>query len=218
MKLKNIAGMSNPWNAFQSAFTEHPFDVYAMRQSQVAMFYHTMKDHLDRHVEALSPRPTGSLWDYVPEPRLHIARPLINDAQPANEGVVDPDNEGFGEAAETIRCLGCGRFMHDHDVYPCLYCHATPFHLECLETHYEKTHPKPQEAKKKEEAEEEEILQQEADEACSRWVDQMSNLANSAMPLGRKIASIVVALTSVWLACEPFWSPGAADAPVPLLQ
>ena len=109
--------------------------------------------------------------------------------------------------------------MHHFDVRTCLHCLATPFHIGCLESHYAQAHPEPQEARKeKEKAEEEEILQQEADEACSQWVDQMTNLANSAMPLGRKIASIVVALTSVWLAFEPFWSPAAADAPVPLLQ
>ena len=93
----------------------------------------------------------------------------------------------------------------------------TPF--ECLEPHYDQAHPQPQQARKeKEKAEEEEILQQEADDACSQWVDQMTNLSKIAMPLGRRITSIVVALVSVALAVEPFWSSAAADAPVPLLQ
>ena len=65
---------------------------------------------------------------------------------------------------------------------------------------------------------EEEILQKESDEARSQWVDQMTNLSRGAMPLGRKITSVVVALVSVGLAVGPFGSPAAADAPVPLLQ
>ena len=68
------------------------------------------------------------------------------------------------------------------------------------------------------EDEEGEVLKQEADDACSQWVDQMTNLSKIAMPLGRRITSIVVALISVALAVEPFWSSAAADAPVPLLQ
>ena len=65
---------------------------------------------------------------------------------------------------------------------------------------------------------EEEILQQESDEARSQWVDQMTNISKSAMPRGRKITSILVALVSVGLAVGPFWSPDAADVPVLLLQ
>ena len=98
-------------------------------------------------------------------------------------------------------------------------CHATPFHLECLESHYDQCTSRPQQAhEEKKKAEEEEILQQEADDACSQWVDQMTNLSKIAMPLGRRIASIVVALVSVAFAVEPFWSSTAADTPVPLLQ
>ena len=109
--------------------------------------------------------------------------------------------------------------MHRDDVYPCMDCFATPFHAACLELHYEREHPLPQQAHKQEEkTEEEEILQQEADDARSQWVDQMTNLSKIAMPLGRRITSIMVALVSVALAVESFWSPTAADAPVPLLQ
>ena len=101
-------------------------------------------------------------------------------------------------------------------------CHATPFHLECLEPHYEQAHPRPQQAhKEKEKAEEEEILQQEADDARSQWVNHMTNLSRFAMPFGRRsfrIASIAVALVSVGLSAEPFWATTAADVPVPLLQ
>ena len=61
-------------------------------------------------------------------------------------------------------------------------------------------------------------LQKEVDDANLQWVDQMTNLSKGAMPLGRKITSVVVALVSVGLAVGPFWSPAAADAPVPLLQ
>ena len=100
-------------------------------------------------------------------------------------------------------------------------CQATPFHIECLESHYDQVHPRaqlPDKEKEKAEEEEEEILQQEADDARAQWVDQMANLSKIAMPLSRRITSVVVALVSVALAVEPFWSPAAADAPVPLLQ
>ena len=216
---KFLCGISNPWNAFQSAFAEQPFEVYAMTRDQVSMLYHTMKDHLTRHVDALTARPIGSLWDYVPEPRLHIAQPLINDAQPANAGVVDPADEVEWFAEDALRCRGCERFMYRDDAYPCMDCHAAPFHLECLESHYDRCTARPRQAhKEKEKAEEEEILQQEADDACAQWVNQMTNLSKIAMPLGRRITSVVVALISVALAVEPFCSPAAADAPVPLLQ
>ncbi len=109
--------------------------------------------------------------------------------------------------------------MHRDDTYPCMDCHAAPFHLECLKSHYDRCTARPQQAhKEKKKAEEEEILQQEADDARSQWVDQMTNLSKIAMPLGRKITSLVVALVSVALAVEPFWSSAAAEAPVPLLQ
>ena len=227
-----FGGVNNPWNAFQSAFAEQPFDIYAMTRRQVAMFYHTMKDHLVRHVDALTARPTGSLWDYVPEPRLHAAQPLINDVRVGvghpNTGVVDPEedtmqaNEDRGNAEAALRCLGCGRFMHRDDVYPCMDCHATPFPIECLESHYTRFHPRPQQAEKeKEKAEEREVLRKDADEARSQWVDQMTNLTKISMPLSRRIASIasiVVALISVALTDEPFWATTSADSPVSLLQ
>ena len=193
------------------------------------MFYYTMKDHLVRHVDALTARPTGSLWDYVPEPCLQTALPLINDAsigmgnsdfeQQASSDVVDSANEDRDEAADTFRCLGCGQFMHSDDVYLCVDCPACPFHLLCLELHCSQAHPRPQEAyKEKEKAEEKEILQREADDAHSQWVDQMTNLSKIAMPSSRRITSYVVALVSVALAVESFWSPAAADSPLPLLQ
>ena len=187
------------------------------------MLYHTAKDHLVRHVGALAARPTGSIWDYVPEPRLHIARPLINDAR---VGVVDPEedamheNEDRDDAENAPRCLGCGRFMHrDDDVYPCMNCHATPFHLECLEPHYQQAHPRPQQVlEEKERTKEEEILQKESEEARLQWVDQMTYLSRGATPRSRRITSIVVALVSVGLGVTKSWSSAAADAPVPLLQ
>ena len=182
------------------------------------MFYHTVKDHFFRHVNALAARPTGSLWDYVPEPRLHTAQPLINDAQSANTGVVDPANEGCGDAEDALRCLGCGRFMHRDDVYPCMDCHATPFHLECLEQHYEKAHPRPGPVQEeKEKTDEGEILQQESEEARQQWANQMTNL-KCTMPLSRKIATTLAALASVWFAVGPSWSSMPADVPVSLLQ
>ena len=181
---KFFCGTSNPWNAFQSAFAEHPFEVYAMTRDQVSMLYHTMKDHLTRHVDALTARPTGSLWDYVPEPRLPTARQLIDDARSANSGVDDPADDGHDEAMD-----------------------------------YDHAHPEPRQVpKERKKSEEETILHQEANEACSQWVDQMTNLSKSAMPLGFKIASVVVALISVGLVAEPFWSPAAVDVPVSLLQ
>ena len=214
---------------FKVLFAEQPFDIYAMTRGQVAMFYHTMKDHLVRHVDALTARPTGSLWDYVPEPCLQTAPPLINDAsigmgnsdfeQQASSDVVDSANEDRDEAADTFRCLGCGQFMHSDEVYLCVDCPACPFHLLCLELHCSQAHPRPQEAyKEKEKAEEKEILQREADDAHSQWVDQMTNLSKIAMPSSRRITSYVVALVSVALAVGSFWSPAVADSPLPLLQ
>ena len=192
------------------------------------MLYHTTKDHLARRVDALTVRPTGSLWDYVPEPRLHNAQPLINDAQLSNVNVVDPADEVEWFAEE--KCQGCGKFMFRcavwnlkahalDDAYSCVNCHAAPFHLECLESHCDRCTARPQQAyKEKEKAEAEEILQQEADDARTQWVNQMTNLSKISMSLGRKITSAVVAFISVALTVESFWSPAAADAPVPLLQ
>ena len=109
--------------------------------------------------------------------------------------------------------------MHRDDVYPCMDCHASPFHLECLELHYDRCPARPQQAHKdKEKAEEKEILQEEADDARSQWVDQMATLSKITMPLSRRITSIVIALVSVALAVDPFWSPATADTPVSLLQ
>ena len=111
-----------------------------------------------------------------------------------------------------------GSFMHGDDVYPCMECQATPFHLECLEPHYQRAHPRPQEVPEKDVKAEEEILQREADDARAQWVKQMTNLSKIAMPRGRKIAGIAAAIVSVVLAVEPFWSTAAAHAPVSLLQ
>ena len=116
MKMKKlVGGIANPWNAFQSAFAEQPFEVYAMTRRQVSMFYHTTKDHLARHVEALSVRPTGSLWDYVPEPRLHAAQPQANDAHAMNAGADDPADEGYFTADEgdnAVLCEECSQGQH----------------------------------------------------------------------------------------------------------
>ena len=124
---KFFGGINHPWNAFQSAFAEQPFEIDAMTRSQVAMFYYTAKDHLVRHVDALSAQPTGSLWDYVPEPRLHAAQLLINDARVGmghpNTGVVEPEEDAMqasrdrGYAEGALRCLGCGISMRRAEVY-----------------------------------------------------------------------------------------------------
>ena len=194
------------------------------------MFYYTMKDHLVRHVDALAARPTGSLWDYVPEPRLQTIPPLINDAsigmsnsdfeQQASSDVVDSANEDRDEAADIFHCLGCGQLMHSDDAYLCVDCPACPFHLLCLELHCSQAHSRPQEVyKEKEEAEEEkEFLQREADAARSQWADQMDKVSKTAMPLSYRIVNTVVVLVAVGLVVEPYWSPAAADVPVPLLQ
>ena len=97
-------------------------------------------------------------------------------------------------------------------------CQATPFHLECLEPHYQKAHPRSKEVHEDDVKAEEEILRKEADDARAQWVKQMTNLSKIAMPRGRKIAGIVAALVSVTMAVEPFWSTAAAHAPVSLLQ
>ena len=81
MKMKRVyKNFSNPWCAFESAFAEPPFDVFDMHVGQVAMLYHTVKDHLKRHVPVLSSRSTGSLWDFVPEPLT----PTESEINPAN--------------------------------------------------------------------------------------------------------------------------------------
>ena len=110
--------------------------------------------------------------------------------------------------------------MHYDNAYTCEDCQAAPFHFRCLKSHYDLCTARSQQVPggKKKAEKEEEILQQEADDARVQWVDQMTNLSNIAMPLSRRIASIVVALISVALAVEPFWSPAAVDVPVPLLQ
>ena len=211
------------------------------------MLYHTMKDHLARHVDPLTAQPTSSLWDYVPEPRLQIAQPLINDArsgvgttnnefatqacfvcntfgpcactQSDEAELADSMNEAPSSPKKKLRCLGCGQFMHRDDIYPCMDCFKSPFHAGCLEDHYERAHPRPQQAHEDDKkVKEEEILQREADDACSQWVDQMTNLSNIAMPLSRRIASFVVIFVSVALAVEPFWATITADEPVSLLQ
>ena len=224
-----VGGTNNPWNAFQSAFTEQPFDVYAMTRGQVAMLYYTMKDHLVRHVDALTARPTGSLWDYVPEPRLQTAPPQINDAnlgrgnskseQQASSDIADSIDEDRDEVVDIFRCLVCGQFMHKDEEYLCMDCAARPFHLPCLELHRSQAHPRSHPAdEEKERAEEKEILQKEADAARSQWVDQMDKLSKTAMPLSHKIASILVVLVAVGLVAEPLWSPAAVDEPVPFPQ
>ena len=53
------------------------------------MLYHTVKDHLQRHVPVLSSRPTGSLWDFVPEPPR---RTEGDNSQPHETSVADPAN------------------------------------------------------------------------------------------------------------------------------
>ena len=195
------------------------------------MFYHTMKDHLARHVDALIVRPTGSLWDYIPNPRSHNLQPPINSTQSQGANVVDPADEvEWFVGEEDTRCKGCEKFMFRcaawnlrahaiDDAYTCMDCRAAPFHLECLEVHRDQCPTRPQQShKEKERIEEEEILQQEADDARIQWANQMTYLQNISMPLSRKITSAVVILVSVALTIESFWSSAAVDAPMPLLQ
>ena len=74
MKSKKLFnGIVNSWNALQSAFTEPPFDVFAMNRAQVAMLCYTIKAHLRMHVEVYSKKSKGSLWDFIPEPRLPVS-------------------------------------------------------------------------------------------------------------------------------------------------
>ena len=84
----------NPWCAFESVFTEPPFDLFDMQVAQVSMLYHTVKDHLKRHVPVLSPRPTESLWDYVPEFSIHDEKGHV----PRHE--VDPKNAATAQEEE----------------------------------------------------------------------------------------------------------------------
>jgi len=213
MKLKRFpGGIKNPWNAFQSAFAEPPFEIYSMTRRQVAMLYRTTKDHLNRHVEALTAQPTNSLWDYVPEPRLHSAQPLINDAR------IRMRNPDFALEA----CFTCNVFG------PCLCTQQTSSgdvnssDEDCENvagSYYYRAHPQPPEAQKnKEDAEDDELLERDADDARSQWVEQMTNLTKIAMPLGRKITSTIIALIAVAFAVEPCWSSASTDVPGSLLQ
>ena len=97
-------------------------------------------------------------------------------------------------------------------------CHATPFHLECIELHYERAHPLPQREAEWKGSKEEDVLTQESVEARSQWVDRMTNISGTPMPLGRKLVSAAVVLVSMGWVVGPFWSPAVADTYVSFLQ
>ena len=110
--------------------------------------------------------------------------------------------------------------MHRDDVYPCMNagCHATPFHLECLEEHYQKCRPLPPQEAEENLPDEEDMLAKESVEAHSQLVDRMINISKISMPRGSKLASIAVALVSMGFAVGPFWSADAPDTHVSFLQ
>ena len=97
-------------------------------------------------------------------------------------------------------------------------CHATPFHFECIEVHYERAHPRSQQEAEWEGQKEGYILSQESVEARTQWVDQMMKIKRSPMPFRRKLISFAVAFASVVFVVGPSWSPAAVGTPVPLLQ
>ena len=118
-----------------------------------------------------------------------------------------------------MRCLGCGKFIHRDDSYSCMECFVDPWHLGCLEYHYRRDHPRPQQANNdNEKTEEEDVLEKEAEDARAQWVDQMTSLSKMTVPLGRKIVSTAAAIVSVALVLEQVWLSDAADSPMSLLQ
>ena len=62
------------------------------------MLYHTVRDHLARHGQVVSVRPTGSFWDYIPEPRLFVGGRLAPDASLLYQG----GNRGRTHERETL--------------------------------------------------------------------------------------------------------------------
>ena len=107
--------MTNPWNAYESAFAEYPFEVFCLSVGQVAMGYRTMKDHLKRHAVSLSPRPTGSLWEYIPSssvlstqfPQPRVAEEenpqphAVQSENVANAAMVEEEEGGEEEEEES---------------------------------------------------------------------------------------------------------------------
>ena len=90
------------------------------------------------------------------------------------------------------------------------------FHLECLEGHYHRAHPRAQRKLISEVPDEERVLAQESAVARTQMMDHVANFTKKSMPLGRKCASIAVALVSMGLAVGSFWSPPHLQ--VPFLQ
>ena len=61
---------------------------------------------------------------------------LQDHAQPGiDQGQTVPED---GPKRNALRCRDCGRYMAMIDAFPCMRCFGTPFHLECLENHYDK--------------------------------------------------------------------------------
>ena len=56
-------------------------------------------------------------------------------ASGADQAKAVPDE---GPKRHTLRCRDCGEYMAMIDAFPCMRCFLTPFHMECLESHYSK--------------------------------------------------------------------------------
>ena len=90
-KKKVHRNFRNPWCAFESVIAEPPFDVFDMPVGQVAMLYHTVKDHLMRHSPVLSSRATGSLWDFVPETTASVPVVPVAPVAPVTPAQAAPE-------------------------------------------------------------------------------------------------------------------------------
>ena len=111
-------------------------------------------------------------------------------------------------AQSLLVCHSCGRFVKEDHVLQCVFpeCHAMTFHLECLEGHYHRAHPRAQRKLISEVPDEERVLAQESAVARTQMMDQVASFTKKTMPLWCKYVSIAVALVSVGVAVGPPWS------------
>ena len=203
MMVKRSKGVKNAWCAFESAFAEPPFNVFDMQVGQVAMLYHTVKDHLNRHCPPLSIRSTGSLWDHVPEPKA--------SEQQTNREYL---------------CLECGQPIQKVHEQRCMRCLEKPFHKGCLESHLTTCYSSQRSPQTEEEIDpvsaemkqEESIPVHEGEDTSSQWVKQMMEASVAPMPFKQKVANFAIALSAIMLAAWASYSPADVDSPVPNLQ
>ena len=233
MKRKKLFnGIVNSWNALQSAFTEAPFDIFAMSRTQLAMLCYTIKLHLRMHVEPCSPDPRGSLWDFIPEPRLQVTEypetggTQVEAVEDEASGYMTCEEEEDAAARQSeyndassavksparalnvLKCHSCERFVKEDYAHQCVFpeCRTLSFHLECLEGHYHRAHPRAQRRLISDVPDEERVLAQESAVARAQMMDQVASFTRKKTPLWCKYVSIAVALVSVGAAVGPPWS------------